>query len=72
MSARDTTVERLTSAQQRFERLCAQMHSRLAEAGLSTDDLLATLPRARARVYVRRYGKPVPCRSRRLKISRRK
>jgi hypothetical protein len=62
MSARDTNLEYSTSAQRRFERLCEQMCARLTAAGLSSDDLLATLPQARARVYARRYGKPLPSR----------
>ena len=43
--------------QRRFEHLCQQVSSVLAEAGLTAEELLATLPEARNRVYGRRYGK---------------
>lgn len=47
----------LLPQQQRFEQLCQQLSERLTAAGLSSEDLLATLPQARNRVYTRRYGK---------------
>ncbi|MBZ5707110.1 MAG: AbrB/MazE/SpoVT family DNA-binding domain-containing protein [Acidobacteriia bacterium] len=47
----------LLPEQQRFERLCRQVSSSLTAAGLTAEDLLATLPEARNRVYARRYGK---------------
>jgi len=47
----------LLPEQQRFEQLCEQVSSRLTNAGLTSDDLLATLPEARDRVYPRRYRK---------------
>jgi AbrB family looped-hinge helix DNA binding protein len=47
----------LLPEQRRFEHLCRRVSSVLAEAGLTTEDLLATLPEARNRVYARRYGK---------------
>ena len=46
----------LLPEQQRFEQLCEQVSTRLSRAGLTSDDLLATLPAARKRVYARRYG----------------
>jgi bifunctional DNA-binding transcriptional regulator/antitoxin component of YhaV-PrlF toxin-antitoxin module len=45
----------LLPEQQRFERLCEQMASALSAAGLTTDEILATLPDARKRVFARRY-----------------
>ena len=47
----------LLPEQQRFERLCEQLSARLTGAGLTPDDLIATLPEARNRVYARLYGK---------------
>jgi AbrB family looped-hinge helix DNA binding protein len=47
----------LLPEQQRFEHLCEQVSSSLIFAGLTSDDLFATLPEARNRVYARRYGK---------------
>lgn len=47
----------LLPEQRRFERLCAQVCSRLTAAGLTSEDILATIPEARNRVYARRYGK---------------
>lgn len=57
----------LLPEQRRFELLCQQLSSLLTGAGLTTEDLLATLPEARNRVYARRYG-----RSRAARASRRK
>jgi AbrB family looped-hinge helix DNA binding protein len=47
----------LLPEQQRFEHLCQQVSSSLTAAGLTSEDLLATLPEARNRVYARHYGK---------------
>ena len=47
----------LLPQQRRFEQLCEQVGSSLIAAGLASQDLLATLPEARRRVYARRYGK---------------
>jgi len=47
----------LLPEQQRFEQLCEQVSNRLIGASLAPDDLLATLPDARNRVYARLYGK---------------
>jgi AbrB family looped-hinge helix DNA binding protein len=47
----------LVPEQQRFEHLCQQVSASLTAAGLKAEDLLATLPEARDRVYARRYGK---------------
>ncbi|MFZ3264297.1 MAG: hypothetical protein WA172_09880 [Terriglobales bacterium] len=41
----------------RFQNLCERVSSSLAVAGLTPEDILATLPEARKRVYARRYGK---------------
>jgi AbrB family looped-hinge helix DNA binding protein len=58
----------LLPEQQRFERLCQRVSSSLAAAGLASDDLLATLPEARNRVYARRYaGKSSRASTRRLR-----
>ena len=40
----------------RFEQLCAQISGRLADAGVTASDVMATLPQARERVYARRYA----------------
>jgi len=47
----------LLPEQRRFERLCERVGSSLTAAGLRSEDLLATIPEARRRVYTRRYGK---------------
>ena len=47
----------LVPGQQRFEQLCEQVRARLPGAGLTPDELIATLPEARNRVYARLYGK---------------
>lgn len=41
-----------------LDQLFQRIHSILAAAGLSEEEMLATLPAARARVYKRLYGKP--------------
>jgi hypothetical protein len=48
----------LLPEQQRFDHLCEKISAALTGLGLTSEDLLATLPRARKRVYARRYGKP--------------
>jgi AbrB family looped-hinge helix DNA binding protein len=40
-----------------FERVCERVRSALTEAGITVDEILATLPEARRRVFARRYGK---------------
>ena len=47
----------LLPEQRRFEQLCERVSATLIASGLAFDDLLATLPTARERVYARRYGK---------------
>jgi AbrB family looped-hinge helix DNA binding protein len=47
----------LLPEQQRFEDLCRQVTSSLTATGLTPNDILATLPQARIRVFARRYGK---------------
>lgn len=46
----------LLPQQQRFERLCQKISDRLTAAGVTRQELLATLPEARDRVYARHYG----------------
>jgi AbrB family looped-hinge helix DNA binding protein len=41
----------LLREQPRFERLCERVSSRLTVAGLTSKDILATIPEARKRVY---------------------
>ena len=45
----------LLPEQQRFVRLCQALSSSLTAAGLTSDDLLATLPGIRNSVYARHY-----------------
>ena len=47
----------LLPEQRRFEQLCERVRSSLTVAGLTPEEILATLPGARNRVYTRRYGK---------------
>ena len=47
----------LLPEQRRFEQLCERVSSSLTAAGLTAEDVLATVPEARNRIYVRRYGK---------------
>ena len=44
---------------QRFEQLCARVTSVLAHGGVQPQELLATLPEARKRVFTRHYGAPI-------------
>ena len=50
----------LLPEQHRFERLCEQVSSALAGAGLTPESILATLPEARQRVFARHYKKSDP------------
>ena len=43
--------------QQRFDQLCQKVSSRLTAAGATPEDILATLPEVRNRVYAQRYEK---------------
>src|SRR5438128_9693988 len=47
----------LLPEQQRFDHLCRQVSATLTAAGLTPEDLLATLPQARQRIFAHRYGK---------------
>jgi AbrB family looped-hinge helix DNA binding protein len=47
----------LLPEQRRFEQLCERVSSSLAAVGLTSKDVLATLPETRNRVYAHRYGK---------------
>src|ERR1700685_2069167 len=47
----------LVPEQRRFERLCLEISSILTKAGVTAEDILATLPEARERVYAEHYGK---------------
>jgi AbrB family looped-hinge helix DNA binding protein len=47
----------LLPEQQRFEHLCEQVGSTLTRSGLTPKAILATLPEARKRVFVRHYNK---------------
>jgi AbrB family looped-hinge helix DNA binding protein len=62
----------LIPEQERFERLCQQVSSRLTAAGLTSEDLLATLPEARERVYARHYEKKANTSRRRPRSHRQK
>jgi AbrB family looped-hinge helix DNA binding protein len=53
----------LLPEQQRFEKLCQQISDTLTAAGVTREDLLATLPEARNRVYARHYGPKPPKRA---------
>jgi AbrB family looped-hinge helix DNA binding protein len=59
----------LLPEQRRFEQLCERVSSSLTAAGLTSEDLVATIREARNRVYTRRYGrKPIDTES----VSRRR
>jgi len=47
----------LLPEQQRFEQLCAQVSANLTAVSVTPEELLATLPEARERIYARRYRK---------------
>ena len=46
----------LLPEQKRFDHLCAEVTSALASADVSAEAVLSTLPKARQRVFERRYG----------------
>jgi AbrB family looped-hinge helix DNA binding protein len=46
----------LLPEQQRFEELCQKVSAQLTKTGVTAEELLATLPQARKRVYARVYG----------------
>jgi AbrB family looped-hinge helix DNA binding protein len=46
----------LLPEQRRFEHLCQRVSASLTSTGLTPEDVLATLPEARERVYARRYA----------------
>jgi len=48
----------LLPQQREFETLCQRISSVLSGTGLSASAILETLPKARRRVYRRRYGRP--------------
>ncbi len=50
----------LLPEQQRFDRLCQQISSALAAAGVAPDAVLKTLPAARKRIFERRYRSASP------------
>ena len=54
----------LLPEQQRFMHLCEQVSKALAGTGVAPEDVLATLPETRERVFARRYGKVDPPRTR--------
>src|SRR5438034_9436094 len=54
----------LLPEQQRFDRLCQQIGSALARAGVTPDAVLRTLPDARRRVFERRYRNTSPTKRR--------
>jgi AbrB family looped-hinge helix DNA binding protein len=47
----------LLPEQQRFDHLCEKVSEALTSLGLTPEDMLATLPQARHRIFARRYGK---------------
>jgi AbrB family looped-hinge helix DNA binding protein len=47
----------LLPEQRRFEQLCYEISSTLTSAGVTSEEILETLPEARDQVYARRYGK---------------
>jgi len=66
-------VLRLGDGRILLQQLCEQVSTSLSRAGLTSDDLLATLPAARDRVYARRYGtKSSPSAARRRSRTHRK
>lgn len=46
----------LLPEQQRFEQLCQRISSALVGAGAKPEDVLASLPEARKRIFARRYA----------------
>ena len=47
----------LLPEQERFQELCRRVSSKLTASGLKPEEILATLGKARDRVYARHYGK---------------
>src|SRR5713226_6100793 len=62
----------LVPEQRRFERLCQEISSILTSAGVTPEDVLATLPEARDLVYAGRYGKKPAGHARRRPLSHRR
>jgi AbrB family looped-hinge helix DNA binding protein len=50
----------LLPEQRRFDALCERISSTLTAAGVTSEDVLATLPRTRKRLFERRYGAAKP------------
>jgi AbrB family looped-hinge helix DNA binding protein len=46
----------LLPEQRRFDALCERISSTLTAAGITPEDVLATLPQTRERLFERRYG----------------
>jgi AbrB family looped-hinge helix DNA binding protein len=46
----------LLPEQRRFDALCERISSTLTAAGVTSEDVLATLPQTRERMFARRYG----------------
>ena len=63
----------LVPEQRRFEHLCQEISSILTSAGVTPEDILASLPEARELVYAEHYGKKPAGNTRRRSLkSRRK
>jgi AbrB family looped-hinge helix DNA binding protein len=62
----------LVPEQQRFERLCQEISSILTNAGVTKEDVLASLPEARELVYAEHYGKKPSVNARRRSPKRRR
>ena len=62
----------LLPEQRRFEQLCQQVSSSLTAAGVTSDELLTTLPEARDRVYERRYGRKTSASASRRRLRNRR
>jgi AbrB family looped-hinge helix DNA binding protein len=60
----------LLPEQRRFEHLCQRVSASLTAVGLAPENVLATLPAARERVYARRYAKKAARASRRPRTFR--
>jgi hypothetical protein len=59
MPSRNPNPIHVAAHAQRFEKLRQKLQSSLKAAGITLEDLLATLPEARNRVYARLYGHKV-------------
>lgn len=57
MADRFTIIFEKEEEQQRFEKLCRQISKTLADAGITQEMALETLPEARKRVFERLYGR---------------